>query len=511
VLISVPSFAIYSVTYYASAKVTASSGAETGTVAVYHENNYSRAAKSTSNNPTVTHTDYEYKGGLGSAPSSLNQDFYYWAVPARGYYFYGWSAKADGGNELGKGTESDMYRISQTVAAKGAKEAPTPADERFATFKPIIAFGAGQKNIELIKGVKDDAPFVSSKEITIDIYTNADFSADASVDHSRLTKKQDANNVYVISILADYYGAVTVGDEFTITIETNVENAKPEVINVKIVEPSKVFLKPNEGGGYVVTQPGNKTTSVTEEEVVVDIFESDDFSFILNAQSDNGYRFERWEITSNGKANPTYIYDSVNVPITTSDEMIIKPKFVRSKYAMFAIKDGGSALYSDLDEAISASEATSKVVVTYISGELAPLSSGSTYTIPSGYTLLVPRGLDDGSSIDYAFPTGDLTAADFVNASTNVMFRKLILPSGSQLIVNGHLCVAAKVLRMSAFNTGTHRYGMIELQGNSCIQVNNGGTLHALGYIINPTDIEVSETNFGEVGRVIAMSGSTIY
>ena len=120
--------------------------------------------------------------------------------------------------------------------------------------------------------------------------------------------------------------------------------------------------------------------------------------------------------------------------------------------------------------------------------------SAGTYTIPAGKTLLIPYDLE--ATVNTDFPGRVLAPA----AAPPSAFRTLTLESGADIVVNGDLCVNAKVNGNNTSYTGvtTGKYGYIKASEGSSITLNSGGNLYCWGFISGP-------------GEIRALAGSQVF
>ena len=131
------------------------------------------------------------------------------------------------------------------------------------------------------------------------------------------------------------------------------------------------------------------------------------------------------------------------------------------------------------------------------------LPKGDGYTIPNGVTLLIP------ANANYAYGMDKFDTKCCVSNSGLSPYRKLIIGSGTQMTVNGTLCVFAYITSTGGVNGSPNACGVIELQDGAHIEVN--GKLYSYGYIINPTTTTITSTNINSVGKITANSTAEVY
>ena len=132
------------------------------------------------------------------------------------------------------------------------------------------------------------------------------------------------------------------------------------------------------------------------------------------------------------------------------------------------------------------------------------------YTIPENVVLLIP-----GDAIySYSSNFRDLDQHRYQANAALSTYRKLVVEQGTEISVHGDLCVS------SVFTTGTNggiriggstASGILELQNNVHIDVQNGGHVFAYGYIINPKGTTITDGDISSVGRLTARNGATIH
>ena len=185
--------------------------------------------------------------------------------------------------------------------------------------------------------------------------------------------------------------------------------------------------------------------------------------------------------------------------LSTELSATYKPIDDISVEAVFAGENSGSYylvgnkfIISDFDAAMEKAGGMAYPVVALMND--VTLEKGD-YTVPAGVTLLVP--FDDEYTLYTTTPLG-------VNGqySTPEIYRQLTLAEGANLYIDGEVSLSAK---HNAANSNTRGSGapfgdisFMEMEKNSSITVNDGGTLYVYGFIT------------GE-GEVTAKSGSTVY
>ena len=120
------------------------------------------------------------------------------------------------------------------------------------------------------------------------------------------------------------------------------------------------------------------------------------------------------------------------------------------------------------------------------------------YTIPADITLLIP------ADKVYNYCLGEMSK-DYYSGGSLTQYRKLVVEKGTQITVNGNICVFG-LLNCNSAAVGS--CGVIELQEGSHIDVNGG--LYVFGYIINPQGTKVTDENMHLVGKITANSGAEV-
>ena len=339
--------------------------------------------------------------------------------------------------------------------------------------------------------------------------------------------------------------ATVSGDEVTLTLRNN--NGATEQVVVNFVENQKVTFKGSALGTYRVSQ-GDAYTQVIEETTNAEpLTITDPTNFILSFSEItpvSGYRFNRFKLTPE-KGIPYYIYDDEQDGNAQSGNIIenttIEPEFVPTNYAQFIILGSDTSVhYSSLDRAFEkAAELGKTVVAVYQPGTVTinidgngnaskitrptaykyewvlPKPASGIYTIPAGYTLLVP-GLEKSNltgtastnnvvkQVGYTYLLGKTTESDYVESSSTppnpMCICKLTIESGTTIQVNGNISVYSCLSPSQGYTGRPMGYGQIHMANGSHIQVNAGGILHVLGYITgDPTQSKVTAKNGSNV------------
>lgn len=240
-----------------------------------------------------------------------------------------------------------------------------------------------------------------------------------------------------------------------------------------VKDVSMTFLPPEQGGSYSVDGEAITANTVRNKK--------SNQTYRLVATPNTGYVFVGW---MGWKKEDTKAYLSNERDWTKAfgEDMKIRPVFVSENSAQFGV---GNERFFDLNQANNhAAKQSNKTIVLLKEGPLLK----DTYTISSGVTLLIPY--DDSASLNTDSPK--LTESN----GERKVFRKLTIPSGATINVDGAICVNGQVLQNKSIPTGP--YGLITVESGAQINLNKGANLYCWGYINGD-------------GNVIAKNGSTVY
>ena len=190
----------------------------------------------------------------------------------------------------------------------------------------------------------------------------------------------------------------------------------------------------------------------------------------MEATPAEGYQFRGWYNETTGKR----LNEQLKCSLSVTADCTITARFVPNDTARFDV-DGPQ--FFDLREAVEYAGQTSKNKITLIkSGSLL----AGEYTIPADVTLLIP--CDDAHTVFTEMPgsTGNVKAD-----KTQKVYTKLTMASGTKLVVNGAISVAANV---SSANSGytalpTGEFGQIEMQEGASIVLESRSNLYCWGFI----------------------------
>lgn len=243
-------------------------------------------------------------------------------------------------------------------------------------------------------------------------------------------------------------------------------------LSLKQVEiKATTTFKPGEHGSYTVDGVPVKETMTKNKSSLV--------PYKLAATADTGYVFFGWR----NLTTESYISINATDSIGIAKDCTIQPVFISEKLAQFSV---GSQVFWDLNEANAyahASKQTTKTIVLIREGVI-PVGQ---YTISSDVTLLIPY------STSTEVHQSPVTVG---SASTSYAYRTLTIQQGTTLTVNGAINVDGQILNNPSRPTGP--YGLIKLERDAYINLENGSALYCWGYINGD-------------GMVDAKGGSKVY
>ncbi|MBQ0075708.1 MAG: hypothetical protein KBS69_01025 [Bacteroidales bacterium] len=220
----------------------------------------------------------------------------------------------------------------------------------------------------------------------------------------------------------------------------------------------------------------------------------------LAAMPADGYVFLRWKKTT--ADGVSYFGGNPAENVGFDKDATVEAEFVPDAWALFVIRDGDGAQYADLNEVNTAALAsTSKTIVVAKDGELI----AGNYTISSTITLVVP--------FESTGSKGVTKPVALSNSTLPIsLYRKLTLLPGVNITLQGKLAVAAQVQSGDAshnpcgFPVGP--VGCLDMSKGGHIDVENGGTIYAWGFIKGQDYLDGNNTQ--NVGTITAKNGSTI-
>lgn len=281
-------------------------------------------------------------------------------------------------------------------------------------------------------------------------------------------------------------------------------NHEELVLPIVVIEPCEITYKGSANGSYTVTYQNDGVAHVvsgTDYNKSVTTTTPADYVVTLNAPTPaSGYMFQGWKINSTLVSCLETFTTSIGV---TGN--VVEAAFVPTEVQNFKV---GDVYFAELGAALSAANtsADSKVVTLMQDVTLGDGNTPVDYTIPAGVTLLIPHKADFYSLQE----TPDVV--QLAGQSVLAAYRTLTLKEGVNLICNGNICVAGKLLsanggNKSAYTTG--ECGVINMTSGGHIELNDGANLYCWGYI-KGQDMDQGNNTQG-TGTVTAQSGATIW
>lgn len=285
--------------------------------------------------------------------------------------------------------------------------------------------------------------------------------------------------------------AVTAGGSFSKTLAAG-ETVKVYIKSNSTSAPTKITLKnvtlaaditaavtfiPAENGTYTVD---GKT--VTEEYSNV---QSALTPYQLEAAPAEGYQFKGWY---DSKAE-TYIGCEPKMSYNAEKDCTLTAVFAPESANLF---ETGGQVFEELNDAIAYAR---QIGVEKITLQSRSATLKGTYTIPAGVTLLVP--FDAEKTLFTTTPAALLPGKQ--PATKKNEFRTLNLAEDAVLEVEGSLSIGGRYVASSGGTTSymSGDYGQLQLADSSRIEVKNGGSLYAWGFVSG--------------GSVTVEAGGTVY
>ena len=317
-------------------------------------------------------------------------------------------------------------------------------------------------------------------ESTLIIKNNKNTPATLSFDYAI---EQNEGTIIVDGVSVTAGGTVSKELRPGDSIEVYIKSAKNEdgttitITNINLVSAATatVTFQPAENGSYtvdgtpVITEPYIHSKSSTTPYKVV-------------AKPAEGYVFRDWYNVTTGKT----ISKEISCALNVEEDCTITARFLSQDSALFEV---GSKTFFDLGAAVTYAINSSASKITLI--QSGSLLDGE-YTIPKGITLLIP--FDEAGTLYTDTP-------DYVNKyEPQSVFKKMTIPSGSSITVNGAISVGGKHFAGSSGSCcrTSGPYGQIDMAAGSSITLNSGANLYAWGYITGD-------------GEITATSGSIVY
>ena len=305
---------------------------------------------------------------------------------------------------------------------------------------------------------------------------------------------KDGVNYADAKVAADNGFQVILQDNYTY-------NSEVVVLPIALEESYQVTYKHGANGSYKVTyhddMDTHHTVTMSEDYVhtVSSIVETSCTATLSEPTPASGYMFRGW------KVNGELVSCKATYTVIPASGATVEPVFVPAEEAVYGIDD---ARFADLDEALSTagSIAASKPVVVVLKD--VTLSEPATHTIPAGVTLLIP----------YKDNFSELQSIPEITTTATVLsaYRTLTLKEGVNIVVNGNICVSAKIMaagggNKSAYPTG--ECGVINMANGGHIDLNDGAHLYCWGYI-KGQDMDQGN-NTQNVGTITVNAGAIVH
>ena len=278
-----------------------------------------------------------------------------------------------------------------------------------------------------------------------------------------------------------YSDELAAGESRKIYLESNGSGTSAKItlsnITLLVKKDVKTTFQPAENGSYTVDGK-----AVTEE---YSNTQSSLKAYSVKATPNSGYKFVGWYSVT----DDSYLTTNATANLNFDSDKMITAVFTATDNAVYSV---GTKKFYDLDEATTYAKSNSIEKVTL---EQNGRSITGTHTIPAGVTLLIP--FDNAATFYKETPVS--TQGGSVSNKNNA-FRTLTLAEGAVLNVEGCISVGGTYRAAAGSSSGymAGNYGLLNLTAGSSVNVKNGGSLYAWGFITG-------------TGSVVAESGSTVW
>ena len=322
---------------------------------------------------------------------------------------------------------------------------------------------------------------------TVTIKNNKSLAATLSFDYT-LTLSSGTITVNGTSVTAagSFTKEFAAGESIEISVKSGSTSANTSLVLKTIsfyanADATTTFV-PAENGSFTVD--GVKITELTTKTQNSATF------YTLVATAAQGYKFSGWYSVNEEK----YLSDNSTLKISVDNDKTITAHFIPEDACQFTV---GTKRIIGLAEAISYAQSNSvNTIVLHSSTGTVPAGD---YTIPSGYTLLIP----DNES-ETCYKETPRTSTDSISNKSKVpdAFRTLTLAPGANINVLGSISVGGimKSVAGGGNSQSTHvgKYGLIKMLPDSNIVLQNGAAIYTWGIITGD-------------GTVTAKSGAKVY
>ena len=493
--------------------------------------------------------------------NNYKYSIYYHAANEFGSNFVGW-ANADDPKQLITDHTQNPYKVDYVVTSTDDTAPFVPA-KLYAVFESVIKIiqqdrmiyyvdEHGKKNINdanvLINFTESDiinAELIDNEDLFVisdkaNVEQGTSLTLDASTGLAHVVLKyigedpaNDVGKTATIRLSSQYTEGGKTGTAYVdvkITIET-----KPTVTFLPTDGKGAYTIKHTDGRGIGYNMPINAT-----ENIYVPLSQENMAMFELCLTEDNeqdGLTFSGWEMIDQDGNISAFSHGDICTTYQFKQSVSVRPAFSVDNRAVFTIiGDQYNRSYIDLQEAINVANQryvedpnkNLQVVVFSNEGRSDGVLQQGDYVIKQGVMLLIPGvGPDDDVTMNendednYVYrtihegkfsPSIDETAQivlgveDYVTegATTDTKaYRKLIVEDNTTLsIQSGASLELYSLLNRNGqdYDARPYRYGHMEMGENCLIDVQDGATLYAFGYITG-----------AHSGQVVAQSGAKVH
>ena len=348
------------------------------------------------------------------------------------------------------------------------------ADNAWSATSGTTVVGSAQSK----SGTCSNTDYYSTLTITNRKSTAAVLSFDYTVAANGGTIKVDGTDV---SAKGSFTKELAAGDSITVYIKSGSPDAATKItlsnISLVVNVEATVTFTPSENGSYTVNGQ-----AITENYIKT---QSSLNAYQLVATPAAGYIFRGWYNVDTG----TCVATDAAVSLKFEENCTITARFVSEETGLF---ETGGQVFDKLSDATAYAQNNGQEKVT-LHSKKATLTGEN--TIPVGITLLIPF---DAAKTCYTKTPATLRSGNATNRQN--VYSTLVLENGATLNVDGAVSVGGQYYAPAGGSAGyiTGQYGLVQLNGSSRINVNNGGAFYAWGYVVGD-------------GSVVANYGSSVY
>ncbi|MBR6508881.1 MAG: InlB B-repeat-containing protein, partial [Paludibacteraceae bacterium] len=277
-------------------------------------------------------------------------------------------------------------------------------------------------------------------------------------------------------------------------------NSEVVVLPIALEESYQVTYKHDAHGSYKVTyhddwEHPHTVSAADYVHTVSSIVETSCTATLSDPDPESGYMFRGW------KVNGELVSCKDSFTVIPASGATVEPIFVLEEEAVYGLD---STVFANLDDALetAGSIAETKPVVVLLKD--VTLSEPATHTIPAGVTLLIPYKAN--------FKELQTTPEITTTAAPLAAYRTLTLKEGVNFVVNGNICVSAKILAAGGGNKSaytTDECGVINMANGGHIELNNGAHLYCWGYI-KGQDMDQGNNTVG-TGTITVNAGAIVH